>query len=367
MFIRRALLALLVSITAYAAEPAEVVPAPDLPYEIRELAPGLWAALQPDALRFNDSNSLIVETDRDVLVIDSQSDPAKVELLAAEIRRRCDRPVRFVVNTHWHGDHTQGNAVYEKVFGNVIFLAHGTWWDDVRGRGLPQLHEELDATRTAIERAAERLAKGQTEEGEAMSDEEKTDLAGRIERTQDRVTRLAAIRIPPPTVAFEDRLTLHLTWQGKPRPVHLLHLRGHTRGDVVVHLPSERLLATGDLLDALPFGGHGYPSEWIAALDELATLGFDRVVPGHGAVQEGAGHLRLVRKLFAEIVRQAEAAVKAGAELEPARDQAMESAPLRALRERLAGEDALANRVFDGFVPSTFERAFLEASGTLPD
>jgi len=128
-----------------------------------------------------------------------------------------------------------------------------------------------------------------------------------------------------------------------------------------------RLVATGDLLDALPYGGHGYPKEWIAALDELETLGFDRVVPGHGPVQEGAGQLRLVRELFSQIVHLAETAVRSGEGLEAARDRAMETAALRSLRERLAGEDTRANRAFDGFVPPTFERAYLEASGTLPD
>ena len=345
----------------------------DFPYEIRDLAPGVWAALQPAPLRFRDSNSLVIQTDRGAVVVDSQSDPAKVDLLAREIRRRSGQPVRFVINTHWHGDHTQGNAVYRDAFGtDVRFLAHETWWRDVEDRGLPQLAEELDATREAIARAEERLTAGVVPgddggEDREMTEEDKADLAGRIERTKDRVERLDALALPAPTFTFSDRLTLHFTWRGEPRPIRLLHLRGHTRGDVVIHLPSERLLATGDLLDDLPFGDHGYPREWIAALDALDALEFDRVVPGHGAIQEGREPLRRVRALFTEIVAQAEAAAERGDGLEEAKEATMATEALTRFREAFVGEDALAGRAFDAFVPATFERAYLEAKGELPD
>lgn len=353
----------LVAGTVSAQEPAE-----DLPYEIRDLAPGVWAALQPAALRFNDSNSLVIETDRGVVVVDSQSDPTKVRLLAREIRRRSGQDVRVVINTHWHGDHTQGNAVYRDAFGDdVRYLAHATWWRDVEDRALPQLAEELEATREAIARAKERVAARRTDDGGEMSEEEAADLSGRIARTQARVVRLQSVDIPPPTLTFTDCLTLHLTWRGEPRPIRLIHLRGHTRGDVVVHLPVERLLATGDLLDDLPFGGHGYPKEWIAALDALDALEFDRVVPGHGPVQEGRERLRRVRAMFTELVDRAKAAVERGEGLEPAKEAVMGSETLKDFREWFAGDDPVAGRSFDAFVPATFERAYLEAKGELPD
>lgn len=354
-------------------EAAEARTADELPYEIHDLAPGVWAALQPTPLRFRDSNSLVIRTDQGVLVVDSQSDPARVRLLAREIRRRTGEEVRFVINTHWHGDHTQGNAVYRELFGDEVrFLAHSTWWRDVQDRALPQLAEEMEATRDAIARAEERLAAGVStgEDGgeeREMTDEEKADLAGRIERTKDRVGRLAALDLPAPTLTFTDQLTLHLTWRGEPRPIRLIHLRGHTRGDVVVHLPSVRLLATGDLLDDLPFGGHGYPREWIGALDALDTLDFERVVPGHGSIQEGREPLHRVRAMFTEIVAQAEAAAEGGNGLEEAKEAAMASEALLRFREAFVGEDAVAGRAFDAFVPATFERAYLEAKGELSD
>lgn len=365
-------------------------PATELPYEIHEISSGLWAALQPAPLRFNDSNSLVIQTDAGVVVIDSQTDPRKVELLAAEIRRRTGQAVRYVINTHWHGDHTQGNAVYAQAAGETepaIFIAHTSWWRDVQDRGLPQLAEDLDTTRAAIARAEEQLANGRTADGVAMSEADQTDLVGRIERTRARVERLATVEIPPPTLTFEDRLTLHLTWKGKPRTLRLLHLRGHTRGDVVVYLPEEDLLATGDLLDALPFGGHGYPHAWLGALDEVLRLDPQTVVPGHGPVfestvfegtlfegklfegtlSEAQAQIRQVRGLLAEVVVQARGAVRRGKGLEEAREEMMGSPEIAALRESLAGNDDLARRVFESFVPATFDRAYLEAKGELPD
>jgi glyoxylase-like metal-dependent hydrolase (beta-lactamase superfamily II) len=111
-------------------------------------------------------------------------------------------------------------------------------------------------------------------------------------------------------LTFDRRLVLH---RGG-REVHLLFLgRAHTAGDVVVHVPSERVVATGDLMHGLlPYMGDGFPDEWPATLRALEALEFDRVVPGHGSVQEEKAVLAQFRAYVEEVTDKVTRGVERG-------------------------------------------------------
>lgn len=328
-------------------------------YEIRRVADGVYAALQPEARRFNDSNSAILVNDRDVVVVDSQSNPATVRELVAEVRKLTDKPVRYVVNTHWHGDHTQGNQVYLEAFPGVEIIGHSTHAEDVAGRAAPFLEEQIGQYEEGIGAAEQWLATGEKADGTALSEEEMAALPGRIERTRRHLDGLRSIRFVPPTITVDDKLVLH---RGKRR-IEILHFAAHTRGDLVLFLPEEKVLVTGDLLDDLPYGGHGYPSSWIRTLDALEELDFERVISGHGRVQEGKEQLVRVREMLKSLVEQV-AASAGGKTLEEVR----EAVDLSASRGALAGDDETAQRVFDAWLPELVERAYRESRGELdPD
>jgi glyoxylase-like metal-dependent hydrolase (beta-lactamase superfamily II) len=317
-------------------------------YEIREVADGVYAALQPSAGRFNESNSAIIVNDRDVIVVDSQSSAAQVRELVAEIRKLTDKPVRYLVNTHFHSDHTQGNEIYREAFPGVEIIGHPTLLEDVPRRAGAYLEEQIATYDAAIAEAEATLGRG---EGPA-------DLADRLARGREHVALLRAIALVPPTLTVDDRLVLY---RGERR-VEILHFRAHTRGDLVVYLPREKVLVTGDLLDDLPYGGHGYPSSWVATLDALERLDFERVISGHGRVQEGKEHLARVRALLASVIAQAAAAVAEGKSLE----ETQASVDLSALRPGFVAEgDEAAARAFDEFMPALVERAYLEARGEI--
>jgi glyoxylase-like metal-dependent hydrolase (beta-lactamase superfamily II) len=336
------------------------------PYELEAVADGAWAALQPAALQFRDSNSLVVAGERAVLVVDAQSDPAKVawlvEWTAATARRDGSPlpPVRFLVPTHWHGDHTQGLGAWRERFPGAIVLGHPSLRIEVPERALPMLAEEVAALSDAIATAEGDLAAG-VEDGEPLDEAGKTDLEARIGRARARADRLRGLEIPLPEVAFEDRVSIDLGG----RVVELIHLQGHTGGDVLAWLPAERVLASGDLLDALPYGGHGRPSRWLDALDRLAALPFETVVPGHGPVFRGEAaraQLDRVRDMVRFAVDEARAAAAVGLTAEEARATAAAKPTWQSLRNELAGDDDLRNRAFDDFMPAMLEAAHTEAT-----
>jgi glyoxylase-like metal-dependent hydrolase (beta-lactamase superfamily II) len=121
-------------------------------------------------------------------------------------------------------------------------------------------------------------------------------------------------RVTLPTMTFDRRLVLH---RGG-REVHLLFLgRAHTAGDVVAYIPSERAIATGDLMHGLlPYMGDGFPDEWPATLRALEALDFDRVIPGHGSVQEGKSVLAEFRGYVEEVTEKVTRGVERGQPLD---------------------------------------------------
>ncbi len=128
--------------------------------EIRKVADGVYAALQPAELRFDDSNSTIIFLEDGVLVVDTQVTPVTSRAILAEIRKLTDKPVRYVVNTHWHGDHVQGNSAYRDAYPDALFVAHANTRADIEARAIPAWKEEVESIPAQLQKAEENLAKG---------------------------------------------------------------------------------------------------------------------------------------------------------------------------------------------------------------
>ena len=226
------------------------------------------------------SNSVVIINEADVLLVDSHTSPVAAQLLLEELRTITSKPVRTVVNTHFHFDHLHGNQIYPP---NVEIIAHEFTREAVvsgastRGRAYDSFVRAVPDQIAAMEK---QLAS--TDDG-AKRDE----LIERLEITRAFRRATQAVRPLPPTATLSKRLTLY---RGE-REIRLLFFgRGHTGGDVVVYLPKERILATGDLLTAgLPYQGDGFIPEWVETLEHLKGLEFDVALSGHGkAIREKA-------------------------------------------------------------------------------
>ena len=154
-----------------------------------------------------------------------------------------------------------------------------------------------------------------------------------------------AIRVTPPTLLVDDRLVL----TRGTRKIEIRHLgKGHTRGDLVVHLPAEGIVATGDLVVApVPLVGSDQSSvaDWAQTLDRLLALGATTYLPGHGPVLRGdtaTAHVIAYRDFLASVDRQARAAIARGETEEKAR----QSVDVLAFRDRMAGEERLLQILF---------------------
>lgn len=326
--------------------------------QLQPLAEGVWVALQTVEGRFDDSNSLILLGDSGVTVVDAQTDPEFVRATIAAIGEITPLPVERVINTHWHGDHTQGNAIYRSAFPDLEIVGHATLVEDVPARAAADIRERVEYFERELPGARERLEQGVFRDGSAMTEADRDEQAAAITRAEAWLEANRGVEFLVPDRTYEDRLTL----QVGARTVELFHARAHTRGDTFVWLPDDGILATGDVVDDLPFIGHGFPAEWVAALDRLLALPVTTVVPGHGPVFEGTAQIEAVRGFVAALVARVGEAVAAGRDLEAA----TASVDLSEWRERLARDEA-GERFFDAVLPAAVERAWLEARGEIED
>lgn len=130
---------------------ASLAPPAAAQMEIKQVAPGVYAALQPFANRFNDSNSTIIIGEDSVIVVDSQTTLTATRGVIEQIRKLTDKPVRYVINTHWHGDHVQGNQEYRAAFPGVQFIAQANTREDMSQRASAELKDQVEKLPAQIE------------------------------------------------------------------------------------------------------------------------------------------------------------------------------------------------------------------------
>jgi len=234
---------------------------------------GIYQAVSTGAM-IPVNSPVVIVNDSDVVVVDPTATAAAACALLEEIKTITPKPVRVVVNTHFHFDHSNGNEVFGP---DVEIVAHEFARDmiasgsSVSGRGVEFW---LGATRAPMEALARRI--------DTTSNAARRDTLQRRLTTYRRTLLAFAAVVPTPPARTVSR---ELTLVRGTREIRLLHLgRGHTAGDLVVLLPRERVLITGDLLQAMvPYMGDAYFPEWIETLEALKELPFDVVIPGHGS------------------------------------------------------------------------------------
>ena len=331
------------SIVALAAALTERPPFDDR-VELVRLSDGVYAAVRKEPLGLAvNSNSLIVVGDRDVLVVDAQfTREATLETLAA-IRTVTALPVRYVVNTHWHDDHVAGNQVYRDSFPEARFIAHANTRTDLSTLGAQNRIATRDGAPPLADRYDRLLADGLGVDSTPASDRERESLTSALRIIRTYLAELPAFRETLEGPSVQDRLRVVM---GK-HPVDIRWLgRGNTRGDLIVHLPEQRIVATGDLLVApVPFAFGSYPDEWTTVLDSVAALRPRAIVPGHGPVMRDLEYLRRVRSMLGEVHARAAGAALTGDSL----STALRTITLESQRRAMTADEKWMDYMFNRF------------------
>jgi cyclase len=257
---------------------------------LHQLDDGVFAYLQPDG-SWGWSNAGLVVDDESSLLVDTLFDLRITGEMLETMRRAVPaaQAIDVVVNTHANGDHCWGNQLVRSA--------------EIIGSRL--CAEEMTELPPSL------LAGVMASPPEGPTGELLRRMFGPFDFTD--------IEVVPPTTIFDGELTVRVG----ATEVRLIEVGpAHTRGDVIVHLPAQRVVFTGDILFN---GGHpivwaGPVANWTAACDRIIALGVDTVVPGHGPVCD-ASVVAAERDYFVFLEREVAPRAEAGlTPLEAARD-----------------------------------------------
>jgi len=246
---------------------------------VSKLAEGVYTIRHKDAPdTFPQGNTTVIIGDREVLVVDSCYLPSSAREDIAQIRQWTNKPVRYLVNTHWHFDHTMGNGSYWDAFPGLTIVAHAETAKQVAGYNpgwferFPKRGERLKAI----------LDAGKDNNGKLLTDGDKKEYAEAIAGIAPVQEEFRAIVDRSPTLSFDSEMRIDLGG----REVRLMHLgRGNTAGDAIVYLPKEKIIVTGDLVvHPVPFFFGGYPAAFADTLRRLRGMDYQTMIPGHGEV-----------------------------------------------------------------------------------
>ena len=267
------------------------------------------------------ANSPIIVTDEETLVIDSEITPAAARALVSDLKAITDKPVRYVVDSHYHYDHAHGNQVFMK---DAQVIGH----DNTRKRMLTNVLEQYTYL-TSVEPVPARVAGLRERIAQEKDPQQKAAMERQVANSLSYLEQVKETKVTPPAVTFDKSMTI----VRGGREMRLLYLgRGHTDTDVVVYLPKERIVCTGDLMESVvSYMGDSFPEDWIATLDRLKALDFDTVMPGHGVVFHGKGKIEAFQKYLRDVITQAAALRKQGLSAE----QAAQKIDVTAYREEL--------------------------------
>jgi cyclase len=336
-------------------------PRSDRGFTIDKLAEGIYAVVrrEPAGLATHANNVFIVN-DEDVMVVDTSQSPALTREVLAALRTMTRKPVRYVINTHWHDDHYVGDQVYRDAYPDVDIIAHAQTLRDLPAEGGPNRARMAEGIPSLVQRLRGALAGAKNLAGAEITGEERAAYESDIEWAERYAREVPSVPIVLPTMTVANRLTLH-------RGTRVIDIRsvgpGHSQADLIVHLPAERIVIAGDLVIwPVPLAGlKSSIKGWAAGLDRIRALEPAIIVPGHGPIMREDTYLTQMSGLFRSLSQQVEACAAAGASLEATRAQVH----LDDWRTTFAAGSALRAFLFDYYIAGPgVAAAYREATET---
>ena len=315
-------------------------------FEVQKVADGVYALIRKEPLGlWFEANNVFIINDDDVVVVDANISVASTKETLAALRKLTPKPVRYVINTHWHEDHIIGNQVWREAFPGVDFIGHASALKDLSTTGATNRKQSVEGGPGLIKLLRDQLEKNKSLAGGELTDEERSGYAETARLVERYVAEAPQFQIILPTLTVEDRLTLHRA----DRAIEIRHLgRAHTAADLVVYLPKENIVIAGDLVVwPVPLiGTTSYPADYGATLEKLLALRPAVIVPGHGPVMRDDAYVKQMIRLLISVKQQVDAAVSRGATLEKTR----ESMNIEEFRQFFAGDSKLKGFIFANYV-----------------
>jgi glyoxylase-like metal-dependent hydrolase (beta-lactamase superfamily II) len=311
---------------------------------VTKLAEGIYEIRHPDAPdTFPQGNTTVIIGDRGVFVVDSCLLPSSARQDIAQIKQWTDKPVLFLLNTHWHFDHSNGNASYAAAWPNLQIIAHAHTQQEIAEFN-PGAVARYPQRREIFKKI---LDSGKDPDGKPLSDADRRDY----EKSLAGLDGVLA--------EFKD-LKVDL---GK-REVQIKFLgRANTAGDSVVYLPKEKIVMTGDLLDhPVPYMFGGFPVDFPKTLRALRELDFTTIVPGHGDVLHDKTYIDQVIAMMEAANAEINREIHDGKRLDDVQQLAPKALNEDALKQQFGGDDKDNRDFFEQSFAGMIKTAFNQLS-----
>jgi cyclase len=309
---------------------------------VTKLAEGIYEIRHPDAPdTFPQGNTTVIIGAKSVLVVDSCLLPSTTKQDIDQIRQWTSKPVTYVLNTHWHFDHTLGNATYAAAFPDVQIIAQIATQKTI-----------ADFNPGAVvryPRRADRFKKvldyGKNPDGTPLTAGDRLDYEHALSGLGPVLAEFKNATQLVPNVSFDRELNIDLG----DRPVQIKHLgRGNTAGDTLAYLPKEKILITGDLLDhPVPYMFGGFPVDFVSTLRSMLQLDVQTIVPGHGDVLHDKSYIQRTMELMEAVNQEVEKEINDGKTLEEVQQGLPKTFDVKTWRDKFAGTDDDDVRFFD--------------------
>jgi cyclase len=275
-------------------------------FDLQKVANGIYFAhARPQALL--NCNAAIFVRSKDVVVVDAHSKPSAAASLIRQIKGEItEKPVRYVVNTHFHWDHTQGDHAYRLTGEKVDFIASSATKQLMSDLAVARMKASVEAVPQQIDALRDRAAR-------STSASEKAFCADQIAQMKAYETELNDYTLELPTITFDTSYLL----RDPEFDLHIdFHGQSHTAGDVFVFCPQQRAMATGDAIHGfLPNIADGFPRAWPGTIDTVGRADFRYLMGGHGPLQTDRTVMTSQRNYIEELTVKVAEGKKAGLSL----------------------------------------------------
>lgn len=242
-------------------------------FDIRELASGVWAAINNDHYGHAICNAGIIDLGQEVLIFDPFMNIDAATDLKAAAQKLTGKPVKYVINSHYHNDHIRGNQLFKPEAS--IISTYQTRID----QNINEPKERADEMKSA-----DKILASLREQYKSIKNPEETELPLWIAYFEGITASAPLLQLVVPDVTFNGEMWIY----GSARDVRIVEYKnGHTASDCMLFLPKEGIVFTGDLFFVLrhPFFGDGNPDEWFRHLERMERdAGYSIFVPGHGPI-----------------------------------------------------------------------------------
>ena len=330
---------------------------PHYRYEVEKVTADVYV-LKPiiSEYRWVTSNVVVIINEADVLVVDSGLLPAAANEAIQEIKKLTTKPVRYLVNTHWHGDHWQGNESFAKAFPDVQIIATEQALKGIKRNGMVWAEQLYNRHLQNYLAGYEKSVVEKTIDGKPITTAQMEALKIAIVEVKQDIAALKELKPVFPFISFADKLII----QKGPREIQLLYLGiGNTSGDAVVYLPGEKVLITGDLVVyPAPYESGMFSPEWLETSRKLGAIDYQFLVPGHGDAQKDHRYLDFLNTFFGEIIKQVnQAYLKGNSKVDEIKLVVTHESVVETLNKTPANIE-FTKRLSADFVPAAIQTAF---------